>query len=153
MAGTRVSWSPHSLIKKLLKGKHSYESVPDKVGVRCIVRYLSDVDVAVSTAAKLFNCSQADLEVIALLIPLYSTDAATVKHALDSFLHEHQNVLHAVHAEADDFGASAFLYQPEVLMIYERLDGDQLAIHKTWNTRFPESELERVANTFGISFH
>ncbi len=37
-------------------------------------------------------------------------------------------------------------------MIYERLETDQLATRKAWNERFPETELERVANTFGISF-
>ncbi len=32
----------HSLVKKLLKkSHHTYESLPDKVGVRCMVRYLA----------------------------------------------------------------------------------------------------------------
>ena len=28
----------HSVVKKLLKGKHTYETLPDKVGARCVVR-------------------------------------------------------------------------------------------------------------------
>ncbi len=270
---------PHSLIKKLLKGEHSYESLPDKVGVRCIVRFLSEVEMVVLAAQELFACSQADrkieelgadrvgylsvhvevrlrpsdpqvenyppnqfwaelqlrtlaqhlwaemthdsvyksdealarlppdirrrvslmagvievadreferlnqeltltpevqlykllerhyykfatkrpdvelsLEVIALLAPLYGSDVPTIKSILEKFVNDREALLHAVYAEATEAGVTAFLYQPEVLMIYERLETDQLATRRVWNKRFPETELEHVANTFGISF-
>jgi len=57
-----------------------------------------------------------------------------------------------VYEQSEDWKASSLLYEPEVLMIYERLEADQLATRRQWNTRFPEGELERVANSLGISF-
>ena len=57
-----------------------------------------------------------------------------------------------MYEEAEEWTVSPFLYQPEVLMIYERLEADQLAARKAWVLRFPESELERIANVLGISF-
>jgi len=92
------------------------------------------------------------LEVIALLVPLYGSDVPTIKSVLEKFVNDHEAVLRAVYAEATEAGMSAFLYQPEVLMVYERLEADQLATRKAWNTRLPETELEHIANTFGISF-
>src|SRR6266404_356548 len=50
----------HSLVKKLLKEKHTYETLPDKVGARCMLRYVSDVDVVVSMVLELFDCSEPD---------------------------------------------------------------------------------------------
>jgi ppGpp synthetase/RelA/SpoT-type nucleotidyltranferase len=46
---------------------------------------------------------------------------------------------------------SAFLFQPEALMIYDRLLDDPDETLRVWNEEFPASELERVANNFGIS--
>ncbi len=37
-------------------------------------------------------------------------------------------------------------------MIYDRLMADPLSIRKVWNEQYPEKELERIANAFGISF-
>jgi hypothetical protein len=37
-------------------------------------------------------------------------------------------------------------------MILERLGDDELEVRRIWNEQFPEKELERVANAFGISF-
>ena len=51
---------PHSLIKKLLKGKHTYETLPDKVGARCVVRYLDDLEEVVTIAGALFEFADID---------------------------------------------------------------------------------------------
>jgi ppGpp synthetase/RelA/SpoT-type nucleotidyltranferase len=48
---------------------------------------------------------------------------------------------------------SAFFHQPEALMIYECLLSDRDGTLKTWNEQFPDSELERVANNFGLSLY
>ncbi len=50
----------HSLVKKLLKRKHLYDTLPDKAGARCVVRYRSDLEKAVSIAQELFSCSEPD---------------------------------------------------------------------------------------------
>lgn len=271
----------HSLVKKILKGKHTYDTLPDKVGARCVVRYLSDAEKVVALACQLFDSSEIDrkldklvaedrvgysgihvqvhlkhddkvatnfppaeysaelqvktlaqrawsemthdsiykneetieklppgarrraslmaalievadrefdrlnkeaplgaaaevymalerhyfklsarrpdpelsLEVIDLLVPLYGqVTAHEIADRLSQFFTNHENTLHSIYAGAMEITASAFLYQPEALMIYERLEADQLATRKVWNTRFPETELERIANSFGISF-
>ena len=47
--------------------------------------------------------------------------------------------------------SSAFLFQPEALMIYDRLLDDPDETLRVWNEEFPAAELERVANNFGIA--
>lgn len=47
---------------------------------------------------------------------------------------------------------SVFFSQPEVRMIYERLEQASLAVREQWTKVFPPGELERVALEFGISF-
>ena len=269
---------PHSLVKKLLKGKHTYDTLPDKVGARCVVRYLSDLDPVISVARDLFDCSALDskltelaehrvgycslhvevrlktedpeaatypptqywaelqvrtlgqdlwsemshdsfyksdetlailspdarrrvnlmsglievadrefdrlnletalepgvelykelerhyyrltakrpdpelsLEVIRLLMPLYRGSVPQIVQRIQEFFASNEDVLHSVYKDAEEWKASAFLYQPEVLMIFERVQADQFSIRRVWNTRFPERELERIANAFGIS--
>jgi ppGpp synthetase/RelA/SpoT-type nucleotidyltranferase len=270
----------HSLVKKLLKGHHTYENLPDKAGVRCIVRYRSEIDQALSIARGLFDCSEPDrkevelaadrvgyssthvevklisgdpeairyspttywselqirtlgqhlwaeishdavykneetlavlpadlrrrvnlmsglievadrefdrmdgelrlteearlykglernyykltarrpdpqvsLEVIGLLAPLYgNAETSAIGRMIDEFFASHESTLQSVFAQAHESEVSAFFYQPEVLMIYERLEADQIAVRTLWNTRFPETELESIANAFGISF-
>ncbi len=268
-----------SLLKKLLKGRHSYESMPDKAGAQCIVRYLSDLPTVVSEARTLFSCSDIDdkreglsedrigylsihlevrlkaddpkandfppdqycaelqirtlgqhlwaemahgvykndeslnvlppdvrrrvnlmaglievadqefdrlnalqpmnpaaqmykelepyyyrltsrqpdaalsLTVIEMLIPLYGAAGVTqIAQRIGEFFDAHQEELSHVYSETDEEQASAFLYQPEALMILERLEADELETRRVWNERFPEKELERVAVPFGISF-
>lgn len=268
---------PHSLIKKLLKGKYTYETLPDKVGARCVVRYLTELDRLVELALSLFKCHDIDkkierlgaeqlgyasthievrlkdddpevvhygsycaelqiktlgqhlwsemshdsvyknddmlsvlpvafrrrvnlmaglievadqefdrlndalpsspsnhiykaierhyfklttkrpdielsLEIIDLLLPLYGEEPPKIAQTLDSFFQTHEETLQLVYSESESVRSSALLYQPEVLMILERLEADQLSTRKAWSSRFPEEELERVANLLGISF-
>lgn len=271
----------HSLVKKLLKGKHTYETLSDKVGARCVVRYLSDVNAVTTLVGELFECSEPDdklarlsadqigyisthvdvklktddenvtdyppdkfwaelqirtqgqhlwaemshdtfykdeetlaklpdssklkrrvnlmsglievadqefnrlneeikvdsevalfkdlerhyyklttkrpdaelsLDVIKLLLPLYQGEVYEIARRIEDFFTSHEAMLNTIYDQAEDWDASAFLYQPEALMIFERLEADQVALRKVWNEQFPESELERVANAFGISF-
>ncbi len=270
----------HSLVKKLLAGKHTYDSLSDKAGARCIVRYRSELALVLSLAADFFECSAAEnkavelgadrigysgihvqvklrqcdpqvekyspsdfcaelqirtlgqhlwaemshdsfyknddtlrvlsidlkrrahlmaglievadqefdrlnqeillnpeaqlykslerlyykltvkrpdpalsLEVIRLLLPLYGPEEIPqVAERLDRFFEVHKDVLQHVYHEAQEWSASPFLFQPEVVMIFERLETNQLATRKAWTRRFPESELERIANALGISF-
>lgn len=269
---------PHSLIKKLLAGRHTYDSMPDKVGARCVVRYLDDLAVVEEIAKDLFDCFELDrkqnrlkadavgylsthiqlrlraddprvvdygglcvelqvrtlgqhlwsemshdtvykndealaeiplsfrrrlnlmaglievadqefnrldkeiprsvvvdayaamerhyfklatarpdidlsLRIIALMVPLYGSVPATeIVRRLDAFFDDHEEVLKEVYAHANPEDASVLLYQPEALMLFELLEADPWAVRRQWSTQFPEPELERVANTFGISF-
>jgi ppGpp synthetase/RelA/SpoT-type nucleotidyltranferase len=267
----------HSLIKKLMKGKHTYDTLPDKAGARCVVRYLSETEIVVTLARSIFDCEEEDrkldelgferlgylsthlsvrlrpadpdvvhyngyraelqiktlsqhlwsemshdsvyknddelrflpvalrrrvylmaglievadqefdrlndelplssaatlykamerhyfrlttrrpdtelsLQIIDLLLPLYGDDVQRIPERLDAFFAAHEETLQWVYAHGEERKAGPLLYQPEALMIYERLESDQHAIRKLWNTRFPEGELERLANSLGISF-
>lgn len=97
--------------------------------------------------------TEVSLEVIRLLSPLYSADEGRIVASLDEFYASREEILHEVYSRAEVMSdRSAFLFQPEALMIYHRLDTDQLGVRRVWNERYPEKELERVANAFGISF-
>ena len=46
---------------------------------------------------------------------------------------------------------SLFLFQPEVLMIFDRLSVDPDALQHVWNQHFPQRELEKLATLWGVS--
>jgi ppGpp synthetase/RelA/SpoT-type nucleotidyltranferase len=97
---------------------------------------------------------ELSLKVIRLLSPLYKSKPRQIVVHFREFFDEHAEVLTTVYSEAaDDMARSAFLYQPEALMIYDLLDSKQIQTHHLWNTEFPERELERIATAFGISLH
>lgn len=97
--------------------------------------------------------SELSLDVIRLLLPLYSEEPKQISIHLDEFYNTHQEVINDVYEQAEeDSDRSVYLYQPEALMIYDRLIYDAIALRKLWNTKYPEAELERIANAFGISF-
>ncbi len=98
--------------------------------------------------------SELSLEVIRMLQPLYvGADVVSIAEQLKSFFKAKKDVLeHAYSTAAEDGPRTPFLYQPEILMIYDRLVDDEFATRKAWNVRFPDQELERIALTFGISF-
>src|SRR5437870_12389946 len=56
----------YSLVKKLLKGKYTYGNLPDKVGVRCMLRYVSDLEPVVSIVRELFDSSEPDNKLTSL---------------------------------------------------------------------------------------
>jgi len=94
---------------------------------------------------------ELSLDVIRLLAPLYGVDAKQVPVHLQDFVTENEDTLHEVYEHAEESDASVFLYQPEALMIFDRLSADQASIREVWNTQYPEKELERLATAFGIS--
>jgi len=92
------------------------------------------------------------LTIINMLMPLYGNDVTEVAQRIAAFFKAHEEELVHVYEEADDWRVSAFLYQPEALMLLDRLETDDLEMRRLWNEHFPEKELERVANAFGMSF-
>jgi ppGpp synthetase/RelA/SpoT-type nucleotidyltranferase len=56
------SKSVDSLIKKLIKKpQHTFESIPDKIGVRVIVRYRSDLEKIIPALTDALHCGPIDL--------------------------------------------------------------------------------------------
>jgi ppGpp synthetase/RelA/SpoT-type nucleotidyltranferase len=98
--------------------------------------------------------AELSLQVLRSLAPLYNESTGEIVQRLDRFIKEQHPTLEAIYeqaAEGEPAYITAFLFQPEVLMIYERLLNDPIAIRKGWNLRYPESELERIANLFGLA--
>lgn len=109
-----------------------------------------------SVTAERFNF-ELSVEVMESLMPLVTEDVSTFSHKLNDFLAEKREVIEQVYANALALGIenediTSFLFQPEVLLIYKFLDADRDETRQLWNQNYPERELERIANTFGISF-
>lgn len=96
---------------------------------------------------------EISLDVIRLLAPLYNMEMRQIGAHLAEFYSNHEEILRDVYGRSEEMpDRSAFLFQPEALMIYDLLEVDPLRTRRVWNERYPERELERIANAFGISF-
>jgi ppGpp synthetase/RelA/SpoT-type nucleotidyltranferase len=109
-----------------------------------------------SVTAERFNL-ELSVEVMESLMPLVTEDVSTFAYKLNDFLSEKREVIEQVYAKALALGIeneniTSFLFQPEVLLIYKFLDADRDETRQLWNQNYPDRELERIANTFGISF-
>jgi ppGpp synthetase/RelA/SpoT-type nucleotidyltranferase len=94
------------------------------------------------------------LDVIRNLWPLYRKTPDEIQSHLDEVFAEKSAVFKTVFADATAAprGRSAFLFQPEVLMIYDLLHSQQYDLRRTWTQHYPERELELLAIAFGMSF-
>ena len=100
---------------------------------------------------------ELSVEVLDALMPLVPKDdigAFAIK--LNEFLAEKHSVIEKVYEKARELGTEhaetpAFLFQPEVLLIYNLLTSARDKTRKVWNENYPERELERIANAFGVS--
>jgi ppGpp synthetase/RelA/SpoT-type nucleotidyltranferase len=98
---------------------------------------------------------ELSLQVLNLLIPLYHENVKDIAERMEKFIAKNQPFLEELYSQFNDVDVeskSAFVSQPELLMIYERLLNDYTAMRKAWNQVYPEKELERIANNFGLSF-
>jgi len=94
------------------------------------------------------------LDVISLLLPLYQgAPIPAITTRVDAYVAEHEPGLHDIYAQQEEHPTSELIFQPEALMIAELLDHDEpTALRTAWSTKFPESELERLAVALGHSF-
>jgi hypothetical protein len=94
------------------------------------------------------------LDVISLLLPLYQgAPVSAITGRVDAYVAEHEPLLHEIYSLQEEQPTSELIFQPEALMIAELLSHDeQMALRHLWNTKFPESELERLAVALGHSF-
>lgn len=98
---------------------------------------------------------ELSLQVLKLLVPLYHESVTAITDRMEKFVSENRAFLEELYLQFSEVTAektTAFISQPELLMIYERLLNDRTAMKKAWNEVYPEKELERIANAFGISF-
>jgi hypothetical protein len=100
---------------------------------------------------------ELSVEVLDALTPLVPQDnigAFAIK--LSEFLTDKHSIIEKVYEKARELGTEhaetpAFLFQPEVLLIYNLLTSARDKTRKVWNENYPERELERIANAFGVS--
>ena len=93
------------------------------------------------------------LDVIKLLRPLYDAPPADWCAYFQGLLQEKREFFGEVFSIAEDNPQrSAFLFQPEILMIYDQLHKDPDRLRETWALQYPERELDRLASALGFSF-
>jgi ppGpp synthetase/RelA/SpoT-type nucleotidyltranferase len=94
------------------------------------------------------------LDVISLLLPLYQgASVSAIAERVDAYVAEHEPGLHDIYAEQEEHLTSELIFQPEALMIAEFLaHNEPTALRTLWSTKFPDSELEKLALAFGHSF-
>ena len=91
--------------------------------------------------------------VIKTLRPLYR-DMTAGEWALyfEKFYGERKEDLESIFEEQRELPSrSLFLFQPEVLMIFDRLSTDPDTLQHAWTQQFPERELEKLATLWGVS--
>jgi ppGpp synthetase/RelA/SpoT-type nucleotidyltranferase len=96
---------------------------------------------------------ELSLNVIRLLLPRFDGQPiAEIIEQVNKTFEGRAKFLEHVYQDPDrQNDSSAFLFQPEALMIYDRLLDDRDETLRVWNERYPSSELERVANNFGLA--
>lgn len=98
--------------------------------------------------------AELSLRVIRLLWPLYGKTPEQLSEHFSQVFADHEDELKEVFEQAELTAAdrSAFMFQPEVIMIYDQLSSMEYELRPAWSREFPEAELERIATRFGISF-
>lgn len=97
---------------------------------------------------------ELSIQVLNAFMPLIRGDVSSFANRLNEFLSSKHSVLEKVYSQAIESGmenTATFLFQPEVLMIYDLLSSEPAETQRVWNQNYPEPELERIANAFGIS--
>lgn len=99
---------------------------------------------------------ELSLLVLKIVLPLYDGKLYEAKSKLEKFFAKKKPSLVQIYdmAQAPDASAiSPLLFQPEAIALFERLTVNKSGLRKAWSHSFPEAELEKVANNFGISFY
>jgi putative GTP pyrophosphokinase len=103
-----------SLLRKLFtKPHHTYETLPDKLGLRIVVRYQQNVDEVINALHRVINCQDIDTKAdkldpdqlgyraTHLQIGLYPTDTQSNTYPSPRFIAELQIQTHAQHLWAE----------------------------------------------------
>lgn len=127
-----------------------------ELSARATVRLLQVLEQHYYTVASQHPNLELSIEVLDALMPLVTEDVSAFANRLNDFLSAKRSVIANVYATAleaglEDENVTAFLFQPEVLLVYSLLNSAPDDIREVWSQNFPERELERIANTFGMS--
>ena len=126
-----------------------------KLSAQAAFRLLHVLEQHYYTVASQQPNLELSVEVIDALMPLVpKDDIGAYANKLSEFLEAKHTVIEKVYEKARELGDAetpAFLFQPEALLIYSLLSSARDKTRKVWNENYPEGELERIANAFGVS--
>jgi ppGpp synthetase/RelA/SpoT-type nucleotidyltranferase len=114
---------------------------------------------ALDTMLLSYTPRAGDTGLSARLIPairgLYEIDAAAiVPDVIEPYVQSNREVLQDLYDRyKDDERANPLLYQPEALMLFERLDNDPYRLRSVWPTDIEIILLERLATLYGKRLH
>jgi ppGpp synthetase/RelA/SpoT-type nucleotidyltranferase len=92
------------------------------------------------------------LESIAVLSKINPRPIHLLRQDLASFSEKNSAKLaHIFTDQASNQDRSAFLFQPEAILIFEHLDNHPLELEDVWQINFPARELERLASAWAAS--
>jgi ppGpp synthetase/RelA/SpoT-type nucleotidyltranferase len=92
------------------------------------------------------------IDSIRMLRPLYHGSSVSEISAITSdFVSQHvHKIQHVFERQTKNVDRSAFLYQPEIFLIFERLTYAPLELEHYWGSEFPPEELSRLQSVWGI---
>lgn len=126
-----------------------------KLSAQAAFRLLHVLEQHYYTVASQQPNLELSVEVIDALMPLLpKDDISAYANKLSEFLEAKHSVIEQIYEKARELGdeeTPAFLFQPEALLIYNLLSSARDKTRKVWNENYPERELERIANAFGVS--
>lgn len=99
-----------------------------------------------------FN-KELSVEVIEKLLPLFeSSELEEFDSLIDCFVNGEREKLYDIFQDYQaDSRRNPLLFQPEVFLIFERLEKDPFKLKEIWTQSFPDSLLESLANIWGTS--
>jgi hypothetical protein len=143
----------HLLAALIEVADNEYQRVEDDIATLPEMQVLRALERQYYKLASRPGDTELSLRVIRLLWPLYGKSAAEMNAHFEELITRHHETLTKVFADAARAAdRSAFLFQPEVLMIYDQLLAMPYRLRPRWVQEFPEKELERIALRFGFSF-
>lgn len=89
-------------------------------------------------------------DVIEHLLPLCDCEPEEVLKRIEECVQANESMLRDVFTRyRESSERSIFLYQPECLLILERLENANLALEARWRQRYPMVELDKLATILG----
>ncbi len=98
---------------------------------------------------------ELSIYILDAILALYSgQEIETFEIVMGDFVRKNSSVISGIYGRyQDDTGSVPLLFQPEALVIFERLEraSTRLALRAKWGSILPVEELQRLATTFGKS--
>ena len=101
--------------------------------------------------ARRFN-RELSMEVIGALMSLYSDDElAAYDELMSQFVDSNRSELQQIYGDyANDDRHPLLLFQPESLLVFERLEKDRFQLRDAWEDALPLEFLEKMASVWGV---